>query len=245
MPKKVSPLVLAARKGQEQKVRDLLALQKDCTSKQVNAALKNAALLGHHNIVRILIQTRENADGVREDSLIWTEVKGRSLISAANNGHTETVRVLLEHKANVHADVFGIPDAPLRQAAFHGSTEIVRLLLENKAYVNARGMDGQPDDALYWAACNSDKDTETVCVLLQYKALIENLPSCFVEERFGFTQKNVIDNVSLAMRIGNQFRRLPRQFVQFETARTKYVNAIHKTAAICCRELCHLILLYV
>lgn len=51
----------------------------------------------------------------------------------ASNGHLEVVRLLVEHGANVHAD----DDWPLRWAVSNGHLEVVRLLLEHGADINA------------------------------------------------------------------------------------------------------------
>ena len=56
---------------------------------------------------------------------------------AALKGHTETVKLLLENKADVNACRTDDGATPLYIAAHKGHTETVKLLLENKADVNA------------------------------------------------------------------------------------------------------------
>ena len=81
--------------------------------------------------------------------------KNEKLIDASNNGHTETVKVLLEHGADVHAD----DDWALRWASYNGHTETVKVLLEHGADVHARD-----DYSLRLASDNGH--TETVKLFL-------------------------------------------------------------------------------
>ena len=64
--------------------------------------------------------------------------------------HSEIVKLLLEHGANVHT----LDYWALRIAAYNGHTEIVKLLLEHGADIHARD-----DLALRWAARNGHTDT--------------------------------------------------------------------------------------
>ena len=52
---------------------------------------------------------------------------------ASHNGHTEIVKLLLDARANVHAD----DDYALRIASYYGNTEVVKLLLDAGANVHA------------------------------------------------------------------------------------------------------------
>jgi ankyrin repeat protein len=58
----------------------------------------------------------------------------QELIQASNNGHTETVKLLLEHGANKHAK----DDYCIRLASHNGHTETVKLLLEHGANIHAQ-----------------------------------------------------------------------------------------------------------
>jgi ankyrin repeat protein len=73
----------------------------------------------------------------------------------SQNGHTETVKLLLDAGADVHADC----DWALVWASYNGHTETVKALLEAGADVHARN-----DCALIWASGNGQ--TEVVKILL-------------------------------------------------------------------------------
>ena len=84
----------------------------------------------------------------------YMERKGENLdkllIQAASDGHTDTVKLLLDAGANVHAE----NDQALRWAASDGHTDTVKLLLDAGANVHACD-----DDALRLAAFDSYTDT--------------------------------------------------------------------------------------
>ena len=69
------------------------------------------------------------------DINVLAESKEAALGWASGKGHTETVKLLLEAGADVHA--YG--DLPLRTASGKGHIEIVKLLLEAGADVHAWG----------------------------------------------------------------------------------------------------------
>lgn len=92
---------------------------------------------------------------------IWKRIiktcgKEKVLRCAAENGHLEIVKLLLEAGADVHAE----DNYALRWAATNGHTEIVRLLLEAGADVHA-----QNKFALKWTAYKGH--TEVVRLLLE------------------------------------------------------------------------------
>ena len=59
------------------------------------------------------------------------------LYIAAENGHTDIVKLLLDSKAGVNARITGTGETPLYAAAQNGHTDTVKLLLDHKADVNA------------------------------------------------------------------------------------------------------------
>ena len=84
---------------------------------------------------------------------------GTALTSAAGQGHTETVKALIELGVDVNAD----DGSGLMAAALEGRTETVKALIEAGADVNAKDMNG--DTALTWAA--GPGHTEIVEILRQ------------------------------------------------------------------------------
>jgi ankyrin repeat protein len=85
----------------------------------------------------------------------------QQLIEAAENGHKETVALLLDRGADIHA----WDDYALRAVTQDGHTETVALLLDKGADIHAHN-----DYALRWAAENGH--TETVGLLLDKGANI-------------------------------------------------------------------------
>jgi hypothetical protein len=81
---------------------------------------------------------------------------------AAANGHTETVALLLNRGADIHAD----DDYALRGAALNAHTETVALLLDKEADIHANN-----DLALRWAARSGH--TETVALLPKHYKIKE------------------------------------------------------------------------
>jgi len=123
--------------------------------------LRTALRLGNLEEVKHLI--------LRSRATDWSDKLNSAFLEAAHQGQTDTVRVLLAHKADVHAaTIYGRPDGALRSAAFWGLTDMVCVLLEHKADVHACGEDASPDDALRGAASNGH--TGTVRVLLAHQA---------------------------------------------------------------------------
>jgi ankyrin repeat protein len=91
-------------------------------------ALNNACASGQITCARALLAAGADVNRKGED--------GSALLQAARNGHPECMRLLIEHKADVHArTVWG--GTALMEATEAGHTECVRLLLEHKADVHA------------------------------------------------------------------------------------------------------------
>ena len=126
-------LIKAARKGDSEKVRTLLAQGADVNARALMeglTALIRATWGGHLDTAELLVN--EGADVNAKDNA------GRcSLLVAANQGHTDIVRLLLENNADVNAkDKIGM--TPLIGAADEGHLEIVKVLLAEGADANAR-----------------------------------------------------------------------------------------------------------
>lgn len=88
-----------------------------------------------------------------------------ALMGAALKGHTDSVRLLLEHHASVNIqNPYGY--TALICAAPRGHTESVRLLLEHHANTNIQNKEGYT--ALIWAS--HEKHTDIVRLLLEHHA---------------------------------------------------------------------------
>ena len=67
---------------------------------------------------------------------------GCALLLASRNGHTEAVKLLLDHGAQVNfQDRSGV--SALMLACLEGHTETVKILLDHGALVNRRNKDGK------------------------------------------------------------------------------------------------------
>lgn len=138
-------LIIAARKNDIEKVKELIAKGADVNAKENvigegYAALFHAASYGHTAIVKLLIEKGADVN----------ERPGRNtpLIIAAWGGYTDTVQVLLEAGADPNAkDETGW--TALTQAARKGYIEIAQLLIKKDADVNVRLSDG--NTPLSWA----------------------------------------------------------------------------------------------
>jgi len=89
------------------------------------------------------------------------------LMKASANGNTETVRLLLDYKANVN-DRY---NAPLILASRYGNIEIVKMLLDNNAIVNITNKEFSTP--LMWASRNGE--TKIVKLLLDRGAGINSI----------------------------------------------------------------------
>ncbi|KAI0537632.1 ankyrin repeat-containing domain protein [Xylaria digitata] len=88
-------------------------------------AIDAAAMNGHVDIVKILIESR--TDDLSADYNL-------ALQAAAENGHLDIVKILIENRVDVNTDTdYG---TPLTAAATIGHIDIVKILLQNRADVN-------------------------------------------------------------------------------------------------------------
>ncbi len=103
-------------------------------SMQGEKELLDAAKKGEARRVKYYIE-----DGV-DINCRDTETQVTPLIAAVDKGQTETVKLLLENRANVYlVDYYGW--TPLFYAVDRGNLEIVRLLLEKNSDVNTKDQD--------------------------------------------------------------------------------------------------------
>jgi ankyrin repeat protein len=98
-------------------------------------ALYLAALLGHIEVVKVLLNAKANVNAKNRE--------GRTALhQAAYEGRVEAVKVLLNAEAKVSAeDQHG--NTALHEAAWQSHVEVVKVLLNAKANVNAKNREGR------------------------------------------------------------------------------------------------------
>ncbi len=123
----ISPLCLAAYKGNWAKVKSLIAGGADVNIRTPYGVtpLYEAALQGHKSIVQLLIDN--GADVNAKDNWDWTP-----LHSAAENGHRDVAELLIAKGADINARD-GDSRTPFWYAQDEGHTEIVELLRKHGA----------------------------------------------------------------------------------------------------------------
>ncbi len=130
-----TPLGSAAGKGDPNTVSTLIKSGADLDEKDIDGytALHHAAMAGHTEVVRLLIENGADLKAERNGFI--------PLHSAAYRGQVNVVRILLASgsEVNVKTD-FG--HTPLLLAASHGHTDVVRILIENGADLNAKDVNG-------------------------------------------------------------------------------------------------------
>lgn len=138
-------IVQAARDGDEEIIKRLLSSGADIRAPHVKTrkqALSEAAVHGHDNIVRVLIENGSPLDDIDSEGCT-------ALHHACHNGHLEVAKCILSSKAAID-----IPDlqgqTPLHLAMKNSHQSLVMLLIQNEANVNAR--DGASQTPLHIGA---------------------------------------------------------------------------------------------
>lgn len=131
-----TPLHKAARNGDNERVKALLAEGADVNAKSKDGeiALHLAAYSGHKQIAELLIAKGAPVDA--RDNFGMTPLR-----EAAYSGHREMADFLLSRGADINAKTIH-GDTPLHWSAFKGSKGVAELLLAKGADVNARKNDG-------------------------------------------------------------------------------------------------------
>jgi ankyrin repeat protein len=116
--------------------------------------LSNQLAKQMHDHMKELVEEIKNFDAKSEDGMTL-------LCKASASGHTEIVRLLLEHKATVDLPStfksWTADTTPLMLAAQKGHDSIVRVLVEKKA--NSNLIDAKGKTALYYAMQKCSKAT--------------------------------------------------------------------------------------
>ena len=158
----VTPLYHAALCGFEDLVEHLTLLHPQLVNTRGGYYVTPlvAALAGRH------FRTAQFLDRMGADANVSGRDGETPLHSAARYGDLETVQVLLDYQANVHAHLGAESDqgrTPLREAAYNGRVEVVRVLLEHGAHLGAE--DNHGGTSLHVAVVNWREDA--VRVLLE------------------------------------------------------------------------------
>ena len=164
----MTPIMIASKEGRTAVVGALAAKLAD-TSKadnKGNTALMWAALSGFQNIVKMLLaslslMSPDDPKGVNAKN----DDGKNSLIFAAEGGHTDTVKLLIDRGADIKARD-GRGHSALHYAGAGGHTSTIKRLIENHADVNAR--DGKDRTPLYYAIVRGH--VETAELLIENKA---------------------------------------------------------------------------
>ena len=156
----------AVEKGDVECVRELLR-------RGVNPNVRDADLATLLNIGAYLKKGRAE---IKEGGGGYCVTGETPLHVAAEKGHVEVVKLLLEHGANPNArDMYGV--TPLHLAARKGHVEITKLLLEHGADPNAKEKLGG-ETPLYWAVVHDRIDTAKL--LLEHGADPNNKSKRFI-----------------------------------------------------------------
>lgn len=137
-----SPYLLAGARGYLEILRATLAAGADLksTNRYGGTALIPASHYGHVETVRELLKTKIDIDHVNR--LGWTALLEAVILGDGGARHTEIVRLLIGHKANVN-----LPDTqgelPLAHARSRGFRDIARLLEAAGARAEARSARGE------------------------------------------------------------------------------------------------------
>lgn len=148
MDKMKTDMKWALKKGNLDDVKALLA--DGCPMRYHALAVEH----GHHHIVKYLLSK-------------GAKFSGSNLITAAHNGDSEMVNILLASGVDINAKNSD-DETALHEAAGKGNVEIVKILLEHGADVNAQNYGGQTP--LVYGIGRDDANTAIVKMLLEHGA---------------------------------------------------------------------------
>jgi len=163
-----TPLLIAARNGQEEIVKLLIAKDADVNAKnkEGNTPLIAAVRNGHKEIAELLIA--KGADINAKGSRDYTALIRAVINPAPMEGSIEITKLLLARGADIEArQEHGA--TPLACAAYAGNTESAKLLIEHGANIEAKLNDGETTPLL---RAVSQEYVETAKLLLDKGANI-------------------------------------------------------------------------
>ena len=114
--------------------------------------------------LRVLLQLKLDPNAKYHSTHGKAGTKATPLYIACQLGHTEAVRVLLEHQADPNIPSSDNKKTPLMAACYNKHAEVVKLLLAHKA-TDVEALDEDHDTALRYA--NDRNNTEIVRLLLE------------------------------------------------------------------------------
>ncbi|XP_067147189.1 inversin isoform X2 [Apteryx mantelli] len=197
----------AAGKGSDDVIRTMLNLKLDIdinmTDKYAGTALHAAALSGHVNTVKLLLEHNAQVDALDvmkhtplfracemgHKEVIQTLIKGGARVDlvdqdghsplhwAALGGNADVCQILIENKINPNVQDYA-GRTPLQCAAYGGYINCMVVLLENKADPNIQDKEGRT--ALHWLCNNGYLDA--IKLLLGFDAFPNHMENS--EERY-------------------------------------------------------------
>jgi ankyrin repeat protein len=190
--------------------------------------MQSAVYMNMHDTVRILLENGSDPNAVpllprkgRYTRYTYDRDTGTPLQIAVRRQDTETIRLLLQYKANTNAIFGNMHHTPLQMASRDGSKEIVELLLEHGADVNAPLAREFGATALQFAAIKGLLGI--AYLLLQYDADV-NAPAAEIDGRTaleGAAEHGRIDMVQLLLNSGANI---------FQDGQEQYENAVRRAS---------------
>lgn len=155
---KQPPIIIAATKGDLEKVKKLLNDNPDLVfstdNEDKSTLLHIAAQNGHKDVAELLIN--KDVDVHAKNKFVLTP-----LHYAATKGHEDLAELLIENGADVNVKS-GFQDTPLHKAASQGHKDVVELLIDMGAEVNANNE--HKETPLHLAASQGHKDVAKLLI---------------------------------------------------------------------------------
>ena len=155
-------LIRASRAGRAETVKMLLEARANTEAVTTDGDTALPLACVHPDIVRMLLDARASMEVSNHDG-------ETALIRASRADSPESVKLLLEARANTDVVTFKYGDTALTAAIYYFRTDVVKLLLDARANMEAVTTDG---DTALLLACKSKK-TPLLSMLLDARASME------------------------------------------------------------------------